>query len=136
MNLADVMDDLGTALETITDLRVFPYWADRVTPPAAVVTWPDPLTFDQTMGRGSDRMTVPVIVMVGKVDARTTRDVAGAYADGSGSSSVKAAIEAFDDTATAYDTARVERAEFGVIPINGVELLSITFFVDVFGQGS
>lgn len=134
MNLADVMDDIGTALETITDLRVFPYWADRVTPPAAVVTWPDPLTFDQTMGRGSDRMTVPVIVMVGKVDARTSRDVAGAYADGSGTQSVKAAIEGF--AATAYDTVRVERAEFGVITINGVELLSITFFVDVFGQGS
>lgn len=134
MNLADVMDDLGSALETIPDLRVFPYWADRVTPPAAVVTWPDPLTYDLTMGRGSDRMEVPVIVMVGKVDARTTRDAAGVYADGSGTHSVKAAIEAF--TATAYDTARVERAEFGVITINGVELLSITFFVDVVGDGS
>ena len=134
MNLADVMDDLGSALETIPDLRVFPYWADRVSPPAAVVTWPDPLTYDETMTRGSDRMTVPIIVMVGKVDARSTRDAAGQYADGSGTHSVKAALESF--TATAYDTVRVERAEFGVIIVAAVELLSITFYVDVFGQGS
>lgn len=54
MNLAAVMDELGAALGTIPGLRVFPYWADRITPPAAVVGWPDPLTYDATMRRGSD----------------------------------------------------------------------------------
>ncbi len=134
MNLASVMDDLGSALGTITELRVFPYWAEHVTPPAAVVTWPDPLNYDQTMARGSDRMEIPVIVLVGKVDARSTRDHMAEYANGTGSKSVKAAVESF--AATAYDVATVQRVEFGVISVAAVELLAATFYIDVFGTGS
>lgn len=134
MDLAAVMDDLGTALEGITGLRVFPYWADRITPPAAVVGWPDPLTYDSTLTRGADQVELPVIVMVGKVDSRTARDAVAAYANGSGASSVKAVIEAHD--ATAYDSARVTRAEFGSISVAGVDYLAATFYIDIFGSGS
>lgn len=133
MNLADVMDDLGTALETITDLRVFPYWADRITPPAAVVTWPE-ITFDETYGRGSDRLEISVITLTGKVDARSARDLAAQYANGSGSTSVKTAIESY--AASAWDSARVQRVEFGVISVAGVEYLAATFSVDIIGDGS
>jgi hypothetical protein len=134
IDLAAVMDDLAAALETIPQLRVFPYWADRVTPPAAVVAWPDPLTYDSTMQRGSDQAELSVLVMVGKVDARSSRDQLARYADGSGTHSVKAAIDGY--AATAYDVARVSRAEFGVFPVAGVEYLAATFFVDIFGPGS
>jgi hypothetical protein len=47
------MDDLGAALETIDGLRVFPYWADKIVPPAAIVGFPESLDFDETMGRGA-----------------------------------------------------------------------------------
>ncbi|QJY51252.1 hypothetical protein [Pseudonocardia broussonetiae] len=127
------MDDLAAALDTIDDLRVFPYWADRISPPAAVVAWPDPLTYDSTMARGSDQAEIPVIVMVGKVDTRTARDTLAVYADGSGASSVKARIEAH--TPTAYDSARVDRCEFGVITVAGVEYLAATFYIDIIGSG-
>ena len=134
MLLSAVMDDLGTALGTIDGLRVFPYWADRISPPAAVVAWPDPLTYDSTMRRGGDRAEIPVIVLVGKVDTRTSRDELAAYADGSGSSSVKARIEAH--TPTAYDSARVTRCEFGVITVASVEYLAATFYIDITGPGA
>lgn len=134
MNLADAMDELGDALATISGLRVFPYWADRVQPPAAVVGWPDPLTYDATFGRGSDEVTLPITVLVGKVDARSARDQLAAYADGSGASSVKAVIEAHE--ATSYDSARVTRAEFGVMPVAGTEYLAATFYVDLTGTGA
>lgn len=134
MLLSDVMDDLGTALGTIPGLRVFPYWADRVTPPAAVVAWPDPLTYDSAMARGADRAELSVLVMVGKVDARTARDNLARYVDGSGEYSVKAAIDGHE--ATAYDSARVDRAEFGVITVAGIEYLAATFYVDIIGTGS
>lgn len=134
MNIADVMDDLGTALETIAGLRVFPYWADRITPPAAVVAWPDPLTYDSTFGRGSDRVELAVMVMVGKVDSRTARDKVAAYADGSGASSVKVAIESH--TPTAYHSARVQRCEFGVVTVASVEYLAATFYIDLTGTGA
>lgn len=134
MNLGAVMDDLGAALATIDGLRVSPYWADRVHAPAAVIGWPEPLTFDLTMGRGGDRVELPVIVLVGRVDTRTARDTVSAYADGSGSRSVKAVLEAH--TPTAYHSARVDRAEFGVMTVAAVEYLAATFYVDITGNGS
>lgn len=134
MNIADVMDDLGAALSDIQDLRVSPYWADRISPPSAIVSWPDPLTYDESYGRGADRMEIPINVAVGKVDARSSRDALAAYADGSGQFSVKAAIEAHE--ATAYNSARVTRCEFGVVSIAGIEYLSATFFVDIIGTGA
>jgi hypothetical protein len=134
MNLAAVMDDLAAALATIPDLRVFPYWADRVTPPAAVVAWPDPMTFDSTMRRGSDAATFPVLVMVGKVDARSARDQLAKYVDGTGEYSVKAAVESH--TATAYDVATVATAEFGVISVAATEYLAATFHIDITGSGA
>jgi hypothetical protein len=134
VNLAGVMDDLGTALESIPGLRVFPYWADRVSPPAAVVAWPDPLTYDTTMVRGGDQAEIPVVVLAGKVDSRTARDSIAAYADGSGESSVKAAIESHEPTA--YDSARVNRVEFGISTVAGADYLAATFFIDIIGTGA
>ena len=134
MNLASVMDDLADALGTLPGLRVFPYWADRVSPPAAVIGWPDPLTYDAAMVRGGDRVELPLIVMVGKVDARSARDALGVYLNGSGTGSVKAAVEAHEPTA--YGSARVTRAEVGVISVAGVEYLAATFYLDLIGTGS
>ena len=134
MNLAGVMDDLGAALAAVPDLRVFPYWTDRLTPPAAIVSWPDPLTYDTSFGRGSDRCEIPILIAVATSNARTARDQMARYADGSGTHSVKSAIEAHD--ATSYDTARVVRVEFGdVLTVASVDYLSATFYVDLTGKG-
>lgn len=134
MDIGAVMDDLGLALEQIDGLRVFPYWTDRLTPPAAIVGWPDPLTFDTTFGRGSDRTEIPVHVAVGKHNARSSRDLLSKYADGSGPRSVKAAVESHQ--ATAYDTARVVRVEFDVLTVAAVDYLAATFYIDITGTGA
>jgi hypothetical protein len=86
------------------------------------------------MARGPDQVELPVMVMVGKVDARSSRDAVAAYANGSGSGSVKAAIESH--TPTAYDSARVTRCEFGVISVAGTEYLAATFYLDIIGSGA
>lgn len=131
-----MMDEIGEKLSTsIEGLRVFPYWADRVTPPAVVVGWPDPLTYDTTFVRGADEVEgVPVIVLVSQADKRSATVQLAAYANGSGPRSVKAAIEA--SAGTAYDSARVARAEFGVISVAGTEYLAATFYVDLIGSGA
>lgn len=126
--------DLGAALGAIDGLRVFDYWADRVTPPAAVVEWPEAITYDATMGRGGDRLTLPVLVMVGKADMRNAWQQLAAYAAGSGASSVKAAIERHPPIA--YDSARVTRVEFGVTVVASVDYLAATFTVDLIGSGA
>lgn len=133
MNIAAVMDELGTALGTIEGLRVHPYWAPRVTPPSAVVGWPDPLTYDVALRRGGDQVELPVIVLAGALDARSARDVLAAYMDGAGPSSVKAAVEAHE--AVAYDSARVARCEVSYMTVAGVQYLAATFYLDIFGKG-
>lgn len=86
MNLGDVMDQVGDRLDTLVGLRVHRYPPDSVTPPAAVVTYPEEYMYDDTYARGMDRMTVPVIVLVGKVSDRATRKLVSNWLDRSGTS--------------------------------------------------
>lgn len=134
MNLADVMDQIGDQLDTITGLRVYRYPPDRVQPPAAVVTYPDTYTYDSTYGRGMDRMTVPVIVMVGRVSDRASRDQLGPYLDGAGPRSVKAVVEA--GSYTAFDSARVMSVEFDIVQLANVDHVAATLSIDIAGEGS
>lgn len=74
MILGDVMDEVGDRLDTIPGLRVYRYPADSVAPPAAVVTYPLEYRFDEAYTRGMDRMSLPVVVLVGKVSDRASRN--------------------------------------------------------------
>lgn len=132
MNLAAVMDEIGDALDTIAGLRVFAYSADRITPPAAVVGWPDPLTYDQAFARGADRIDLPIYLMVGRVDARSARDDLAAYLDGTGASSVKAVVDGA--TYTACDSVRVASATVEAITVADIEYLGAVFTVDIIGR--
>lgn len=134
MNLATVMDEVGDRLATIAGLRVYRYPADNVAPPAAVVTYPEQIDYDGAYARGMDRVTLPVVVLVGKVSDRASRDRVAAYCDGSGARSLKAALEA--GTYTACDTVRVTGAEFDVVQMAGVDYLSAAFTLDIAGTGA
>jgi hypothetical protein len=78
VNLSGAMDELAAALDTIDGLRTYSYAVGRINPPAALVTWPEEIIYDQAMQRGADSMTLPVLVLVGGVDARSSRDLLGA----------------------------------------------------------
>lgn len=134
MNLADVMDEIAARLSTIDGLRVFPYPADSPTPPAAVVSYPEAYNFDETYGRGSDRMTLPVVVVVGKPYDRSTRSSLSKYCNGFGPASVKAAVET--GPAASFDVARVTGIEFDVVSIRGEDMMAALFDLDIAGQGS
>lgn len=136
MNLLDVMDALGEGLGAISDLRVVPFSATTINPPAGWVEWPDgeSLVYDVTYLHGASEMTVPVRVAVGRVDARSSRAALAAYCNGSGLRSVKAAIEAHQTSA--YDDARVASCSFGVIEVGAVPFLAVTFTVKIIGNGA
>lgn len=134
MILAEVMDEIGAALETIDGLRVKPYTEQRVTPPAAMVTLPTRIDYDETMRRGSDAILLPVVVFVGRVDAEASRNAIGPYVDGTGDRSVKQAIEAHDSHGV-YDVAHVQDVQFLVMAVARVELLAATFRVRIVGKG-
>jgi hypothetical protein len=134
MNLADVMQAVADRLDTIAGLRCYGYPPDVIQPPAAVVTYPDTIDFDQTYSRGCDRLELPVVVLVGKVSDRASRDTLGAYVDGSGASSVKAVLES--GTYTAFDVIRVTGVTFDIISHGAVEHLAATFTCDITGSGA
>jgi hypothetical protein len=134
MNPAAVMDEIAGKLRSISGLRVFDYPPGSLTPPAAVITYPEGIDFDATYGRGMDRMVVPVFVMVGKGNDRGARDRLGAYCDGDGPDSVKWAVEAGQNVT--FDSARVIKIDFDVVTMGGTEYLAALFSVDIVGRGN
>lgn len=134
MNLSAVMDEVAAQLDTIDGLRAYEWPPDTVTPPAAIVDYPDLYEYDATYGRGMDRLTLLVWVIVGRPAARATRDLLGAYMDGSGARSIKAVIEA--GSYTAFDEARVMSVEVDPVDIAGTVYMAARFNVDIAGKGA
>jgi signal recognition particle GTPase len=134
VNVLAVMESLGDALGRIEGLRVSPYWADRVTPPWAIVEMPEEVTYDATMVRGGDELTATILVGVGRADARSACAQLAAYLDGAGASSVKAAVDTH--RSAAFDSARVVSAKTGDISVANVAYLGATFTVTITGQGA
>lgn len=134
MIVADVMQALADRLDTIAGLRVYAHPPEAINPPAAVVSYPDSIDYDQTYGRGMDRMQVPVVVLVKKLSARVARDDLTRFVDGTGPASVKAVLES--GTYTAFHTIRVSTATVDVVEVAGIDYLAVTFMADITGSGA
>lgn len=135
MDLALVMQALADRMDTITGLRVLGYPPDTAPQvPVAIVSYPQSYTYDETYGRGMDRLELPVVVLVGKVSDRATRDRIAKWVNGSGADSIKAVLES--GTYTVFDSCRVTRVEFDTAVVGGVDLLTATLFVDIAGPGA
>lgn len=133
MDLDAVMTEIATALDTITGLRLC-IVGEKPVPPAAWVSYPENITFDLTYGRGEDSMDLQIVLIVGKVNDRSTRTALAAYCKGSGASSVKAAVDG--GTYTAADVVRVTEADFDVVTLAGVDHMAAIFSVHVSGNGA
>jgi hypothetical protein len=124
MNVNTEMDALGTALGTITNLRVFDFVPKNAEPPFAFVDYPEQVTYDSTMARGKDEATFPVFVAVADISDRAGRDQLGEYLNGSGSKSIKAALDS-------GGLRRVSRAEVLTLTMGGQEFIAARFDVEV-----
>ena len=135
MDLQAVMDEVATTLKGITGLRVYAWAQPSVSPPAAVLTLPESIDFDQTYGRGSDRIRdLVVVVMVGKASARTALKELSTYASGSGARSVKAKLDA--RTWTTCHVVLTTRVEFDTATFAGTDYLAALFHLDIVGSGA
>ena len=130
LDLNAVMDAFGLRLGTIPGLRVYDYPPDSVAVPAAVVGYPDTVTYDETMARGTDSCTVTVTVLVGRISDRASRDALGAYLAGSGVRSVKAAVDG--TLAGTVKDARVGSATVMSVTVGGVDYAAAAFSVEVY----
>jgi hypothetical protein len=132
MDLSAVMDEAALVLEGLSGLRVSAWPVGSVSPPAGIVSYPDGITYDETYGRGTDRIDqLTMTLVVGKVTERAARDLVAAYSAGDGELSVKAACEAH--AWTSCDDLTVSRCEFDIVTIGAVQYLAATFYADVLG---
>ena len=133
MDLGAVMDEVAELLATLTDLRVYAWPVEQAQPPAAIVAYPTAYTFDETYNRGMDRMTLPVVVLVGRAVDRTARDKLSSYVDGP--ASVKRTLES-GGPYQAFDTVRVGSPDFDIYELAANKYLAAIFDLDITGKGS
>lgn len=134
MNLTAVREEIADKLDAISGLRVYAWPNSSSPPPVGVVMLPTRVDFDATFQRGADVVDIDVVVYVGRTDNRASYDLISAYCAGSGSSSVKAALET--GSYSSFDSLRVRDVEFGVVRVAQVDYLAATFGVEVIGDGA
>jgi hypothetical protein len=132
MNPSQVRDGLKTRLQTITGLRAYDLIPDTVVPPCAVVGQLD-FTFDIDNARGLDQAQVDVLVIVQRFSERAGQDKLDAYLAGTGSSSIKTAIEGDRTLGGTVNTLRVTGAEAGTYDSQGVTFLSYRYRITIWG---
>lgn len=91
-----MLDEMSVRLKTIAGLSVqdVGYARKLARVPAAVLYPPELITFDETYGRGSDRLNdVHVVVFVGAGSWRQSWNDLKPYLAGSGAKSIKAKLD-------------------------------------------
>jgi len=134
MNLADVARETATRLRALGLLNVHDHPIRTVTPPAAILTYPDDITFDETYGRGSDRIAGGLWVAVGAADSQSARDELAELTAGDGPRSVKAWLEAGEYAS--FDTIAVPSVRFDPVTIGSNTYMGALFTLDIQGPGS
>jgi hypothetical protein len=89
----DLREGLARALAELPDLQESAYMLSKPTPPYAEVV-PAPVEYDQTFSRGQDLHRFLVRVLVGNNPDKAAQKRLDTFINGSGRTSVKAALEA------------------------------------------
>jgi hypothetical protein len=92
-----------------------------------------PFTFDIDNARGLDQATVDIYVIVQRLSDRAGQDKLDAYLAGSGSSSIKTAIEGDRTLGGTVDTLRVTGAESGTYTSQDNLFLSYRYRLTIWG---
>ena len=131
-SLSSIREGLKTRLATISGLSIYSFVPDSIEPPTAVVGVMSSLEYDSTMSRGSDTYNIPIYMYVSRVDAELSQDSLDSYLDGSGSTSVKSAIEGDTTLGGVVSSARVvEASNYGVYTVNSIDYLGVEFSVEI-----
>ena len=131
-NINGIREALKTNLQNITNLRVYDLIPDVVVPPCAVVGQLD-FTFDIDNARGLDQASVDVYVIVQRISERTGQEKLDNYLAGSGSGSIKTALESDRTLGGLVDTLRVISAESGTYASGDQSFLSYRYNLTIWG---
>ena len=131
-SLSSIRSGLSTRLATISGLSVYAFVPDSIEPPTALVGVMSSVDYDSTMSRGSDSYEIPLYLYVSRVDAELSQDSLDEFLAGSGSSSIKQAIEGDSTLGGVVSSARVvEASNYGVYTINSIDYLGVEFSVEI-----
>lgn len=136
MDLDLLATEIGARLDTIDELTVYVGPPASIHEPCAVVALPDEIEYDRTFGRGADRIVLPVLVLVSRVDDASIMKRAAAYCAGSGASSVKAILQDNSYTWQQCDYVFVARAELDTVTWGGLDYQGVLFELHILGPGS
>jgi hypothetical protein len=127
-----VRSNLKARLATITGLKTYDYIPDSVNVPGAVVGQLD-LNFDATFNRGFDNATCTILLIVGRMSESAGQTKLDGYLASTGSTSVKAAIEADATLSGAVQTLRVTSATAGSVQVASIDYLAYRYNVELIG---
>lgn len=126
---------LKTRIETITGLTGYDKPGGTLVLPAALIL-SGPIVFDETMARGSDLLTFEVLLLVAEPTAELAAEDLDPYLNGSGATSVKAALESDGTAITGVDFVNVPQVtEYGDVQYAGKQYLGARFQVEVNADG-
>lgn len=131
-SLQDIADGLAVRLRTVAGLRAYAWEPDQIAPPCAVVEFPLRIEYEQTMGLGKTRWTLPVSLYASRVDAERGQAALAPYFDDRDGQSIRGAIYADDTLGGAADCCLLLLADrFGVKEIGGVAYWGCQLTVEV-----
>jgi hypothetical protein len=136
MNPSTVRDNLKTALQTITGMRVFDYVPDSTNIPtnnAFAIVGQLSMNYDYTLNRGFDSASCQIIVVVGRMSERNGQERLDGLLASSGSTSIKAAVEVDKTLGGAVQTLRVVSASPVTITSANLDYLSYQYSVELIG---
>jgi len=136
MTPSTVRTNLKTALQTITGMRVFDYVPDSTNVPtnnAFAIVGQLNMNYDYTLNRGFDSATCNIIVIVGRMSEKDGQARLDGLLASSGSTSIKAAVEADKTLGGAVQTLRVVSASPGTITSANIDYLSYQYSVELIG---
>ncbi len=131
-SITDIRQGIATNLGTITGLRTASVIPEDPKPPIGIVTF-ERVEYDTAMARALDTYTFRVILVVGRVDSRGAQINLDGYLSGSGSTSVKTAIESDRTLGGKSQTLRVTNGEnLRELAIAEVPYVAVDFIVTVY----
>lgn len=131
-DVASIQAGLASLLGSISGLRTQDQTRDIVAIPVAVIGLPDSVTYDFTFARGADTYVFTVRVLTGRASERAAGVLLASYLSGTGSSSIKAAVESDPTLGGSADTTRVQSASgIGAYQYGDIDYLGVEFTIEV-----
>lgn len=128
--IPDIANALAAAIGTIDGLRTLPFLADVITPPVALIAWEEVSSYHGAFGYSDVEHTFTVHLIVGRASERAGIEAMEAFASPSGSSSIRAAIEADNTLGSVVSTCIVDKSgPPGQLTVAGLTYLWLPFTV-------